>query len=112
MIHEIRSAGELEGAIDQLEKSKERQQEQLADSFRDKMESLKPRNIIKSSVTELSSTPFKKKMLIVAATTLTVILLKKVLTSRGSGSLRTIIVGAAISGIVKEIFRHKSKQPV
>ncbi len=108
----IKSTGELEGAINQLEKSKERQQEQLADSFRDKMESLKPRNLIKSSVTELSSTPFKKNMLIVAATSLTVMLLKKVLTRRGSGSLTTIILTAAISGIVKEIFKNKNKHAV
>src|SRR5436190_23878828 len=112
MINEIKSAGELEGAIYQLERSKERQQEQLADSFRDKMESLKPRNLIKSSVTEFSSIPYKKKILIVAAATLVVMLLKKVLTKRDSGSLKTIIAGVAISGILKEIFRNKSKHSV
>ena len=112
MIHEIKNTGELQGAIDELEKSKQVQQEQLADSFKDKMESLKPRNLIKSSVTELSSTPLKKNILVVAGSALAVMLVKKLLSRKGSGSIKTIIITAAVSAIVKEILRPKTKHAV
>jgi hypothetical protein len=112
MINDIKNTGELKGAIDDLERSKQIQQEQLADSFRDKMESLKPRNLIKSSVTEMSSTPLKKNILMVATTTLAVMLIKKLLTRKGAGGLKTIIVTAAVSAIVKEVLRPKTKPAV
>lgn len=113
MIKDIKSAGDLEEVINQLEKNKEAQQAELSVNFRNKMDSLNPINIIKSSVTDFNSnTPLSKKIILFAATTLGVIVLSKILKLRFSGGLRMMIASAALSKIIKGVIKDKSRNSV
>lgn len=80
---EIKNADNLKESIEKLEKSKMAEKEQLANSFHQKIESLKPGNLIKSSLHSFQSKPtLKKGLLLTGAGVGTFILIKKLLTKR------------------------------
>lgn len=81
MRSEIKNADSLKERIATLEKSKMAEKEQLAHSFHQKGESLKPGNLLKSSLYRFQSTPTLKTGLLLAGAGIgTVILIKKLLT--------------------------------
>ncbi len=113
MTNGIKNAAALEEAIENLGKNKEEQKEELGDSMHNKLESLRPGNLIKSSVADLRSNgSLKKKITVGAVTTLSVFLLKKIWPKRWSGGLQMMIATAVITAIVQAALENKSKRMV
>jgi len=109
MNSEIKSAAELEEAIDNLKQNRELQKEALANNFNTKIESLKPASLFKSSVADIRSNKgFQKKAFMIVSVTVSMILLKKMFAKRPLGAIRMMLASAVISGIVKTIINKKS----
>ena len=104
MTTDINDGASLDDAIENLEKTRDIQREELTGKFHDKVDSLKPANIIRSSVSSLKSNPsLKKRIAIGAATGVSLFILKKVLPRRWAGGLQLMIVSAIVSAVVKTV---------
>lgn len=99
-------------AIAELERDKIRQKEELTESYHQKIESLKPVNLIKSAAGNVMAAPsLKKGLLITAAGIAAVFVIKKVLKKRrgGKGLLFMALSGAATMLVKKMMAKGVSK---
>ncbi len=97
MITEIKNDSDINEAIEALEQTKILQKENLTHSFELKVQSLKPANLIKSVVSQVTTKPsLKKSVLIAAAGLATVLVVKKISSSKSSskGLLYMALSGA------------------
>jgi len=97
MINQIKKEKDISVAIAELEVDKMFQKEQLADSFHQKVESLKPVNLVKSSAGKVMANPNLKKGLLVTAAGIGTILLLKQMTRKKSGGKGLLFM--VVSGI-------------
>ncbi|MBK7883336.1 MAG: hypothetical protein IPJ81_05775 [Chitinophagaceae bacterium] len=109
----IQNSLELKSAILRLEKSSDKQKQELIHSFCETYESLKPRNLIHSAVTRITKSPKLSSTLLTGAGTVitsiaTVFLPKKLLLGI-SGKVIKGLAGLIINRGVNKISAHSGE---
>lgn len=92
----IKNNKDLKQAIEELERKRDAEKENLGQTFSDVKESMKPANLVKSSFKKVKESPGLKGSLIAGAIAIGLgIATKKMLTKKSSGVAKKI-VGAAL----------------
>ena len=109
MITEIKNRSDINEAIASLERSKELQKKILREHFEQKIQSLKPANLIKSVVGQVTTKPTVKKWVLITAGGLaTAMVLKKILSNRRGGkSFLYMALSGAGTMLVKKLLAKK-----
>lgn len=109
----IHNDSDLKKAIQQLESKKKLEEVLLKDHFHDTIESFKPANILKNTVSEVAASPtFKHNLLNVALGLGAGYLSKKIVVGRNSGILVRTLGTALQFGVTSLLAKNKQNDEI